>query len=200
MTPPKTPLLRKLGSGFGKLALVAWFTVLTVMSAGLLSRHLLAMPAPDRTSQLGRRLITLEGSAVRTWLAVHVLSSECRCSQRVADHLVETTRPEGWLEVVLWVGDIDPPAELAQRFDVRRISASDLAAYGIEAAPLLVAVTPDGEVAYAGGYTDRKQGPVFHDLDVMTAVREARAVPSLPLFGCATSERLRDVLSTLPTP
>jgi hypothetical protein len=192
--------VRKLKTGVGKVAVIAWFTALTVMSAGLLSRHLLAMPTPKPTSQLGQSLHALEPVTAHRWLAVHVLSSECRCSQRIATHLLETQRPADWREVVLWVGDDAPPRELARRFDVRRVTRHELAGYGIEAAPLLVAVTPAGEVAYVGGYTDRKQGPVFHDLDVLTAAHSAVAVASLPVFGCATSDRLRSALSRLPTP
>jgi len=179
--------------------LIGWFAVLTLVSAGMLARHLLAMPTPEKTVELGHHLQTLQrpGSSPG-WLAVHVLSSECRCSQRVVAHLLEGERPPGWTEIVLWVGDLQPDPELVRRFDVRRVQATDLARYGIEAAPLFVAVTPAGEVRYAGGYTDRKQGAVFHDLQVLAEARGSTAISSLPLFGCATSDRLRDALSNLP--
>ena len=180
---------------------MVWFVMLVFCSAGLLARHLLAMPTPLKTVRLGAHLMTLvPGHGPKTWLAVHVLSSECQCSQRVVTHLLDTPRPSGWTEVVLWVGDIEPSAELVRRFDVRRVAAADLASYEIEAAPLLVAVSPDGMVRYAGGYTDRKQGPVFHDVEVLAAARASIEVPGLPLFGCATSERLKGALAALPTP
>ncbi len=188
---------RKLRDRAGKATLVVWFVVLTMFSAGMLARHLLAMPAPSKTARLGQHLAALHP---RSWLAVHVLSSECACSQRVVAHLLDSQRPAGWAEIVLWVGDVEPSAELVRRFDVRRVTAADLARYEIEAAPLLVAVTPDGDVRYAGGYTDRKQGPVFHDLEVLAAARASVELPSFPLFGCATSERLKDALANLPTP
>jgi hypothetical protein len=99
---------------------------------------------------------------------------------------------------VLWVGEGDPPSNLVESFDVRRVSSTDLATYEIEGAPLLLAVSPHGEVRYAGGYTDRKQGATFHDLVVLAAAYDAD-VPALPLFGCAISDRLRQTLSRLPT-
>jgi hypothetical protein len=191
-------MLERIRDRLGKATLVAWFAVLTLVSAGMLARHLLAMPAPSKTARLAQHLAEL--APPRSWLAVHVLDSECRCSNRVVAHLLATARPAGWVEVVLWVGDTEPSPELARRFDVRRVTAADLARYEIEAAPLLVAVTPDGEVRYAGGYTDRKQGPVFHDLEVLAAARASAAVATLPLFGCATSDRLKANLATLPTP
>jgi hypothetical protein len=194
-------VLRQLRFGVGRVTLVLWFVVMTVFSAGMLARHLLAMPAPSKTSRLGHHLSTLQRpGAPHSWLAVHVLSSECACSQRVVAHLLATPRPAGWSEIVLWVGGNDPSSELTRRFDVRRVTAADLASYEIEAAPLLVVVSPDGDVRYAGGYTDRKQGPVFHDLEILDAARRAVDLPALPLFGCATSERLRTALAKLPTP
>ncbi|HEX4455940.1 MAG TPA: hypothetical protein VH143_34000 [Kofleriaceae bacterium] len=184
---------------FGRAVLIAWFVVVTVGSAGLLARHLLALPAPAPTSDLGARLLALRGGAPGTWVAVHVLGGDCRCSQRIADHLIASARPAGWAELVLWIGD-SPPSGLEQHFDVRRVDAARLAALGIEAAPLLVAIAPDGSVRYAGGYTDRKQGPVEHDLEILSAVRASLPPPSLPVFGCATSDRLRARLAVLPTP
>lgn len=183
------------------MALVAWFAVLTFLCAGLLARHVLAMPTPTKTARLAGHLATLRRAGEpKQWLAVHVLDSECKCSQRVAAHLVETARPPGVSEVVLWVGPLAPPASLAEHFAVRRVTSEELAGFEIEAAPLMIAVSPDDQIAYAGGYTDRKQGPVIHDLEVLASVMASRTVPTLPLFGCATSARLRTALSTLPVP
>ena len=194
-------MISRLRKRAGRTTLIVWFAVMTLFSAGMLARHVLAMPAPAPTARLGQHLMALRpADAPPTWLAVHVLSSECRCSLRVVAHLVDSARPTGWTEIVLWVGDVTPPPELVRAFDVRRVTAADLARYEIEAAPLLVAIAPDGDVRYAGGYTDRKQGPTFHDLEVLTAARGTTAIPSLPLFGCATSERLQRALSSLPTP
>lgn len=192
---------RRRRRGVGKTTLVLWFVAMTVVSGGLLASHLLAMPVPSKTLRLGHRLQAfLDPRAPNRWLAVHVLSSECPCSLRVVAHLLETTRPQAWTEIILWVGDLDPPTELTRRFDLRRVTTVELASYEIEGAPLLLAVTPAGEVRYAGGYTDRKQGPVFHDLDVLAAALVGTEPSTLPLFGCATSDRLRRILSRLPTP
>ena len=177
--------------------LTAWFCGLTVLSAGLLARHMIALPAPAPTSMLGLRLEHL-ASRVPTFAAVHVLAADCPCSQRVVQHLLSTDRPSGWHELVLWIGDPAPSPALVAKFDVRRLSASELAALGIEAAPILIAIDPDGNVLYSGGYTDRKQGPVFHDLDVLTTAH--RPLAALPVFGCAISERLQHALANLPVP
>ena len=185
----------------GKIALVAWFVAMVVVGSGLLAKHVLALPAPAQSPRLAASMAALRGPRAQgQWLAVHVLYSECRCSQRIVDHLVSTERPGGWSEVVLWVGNLAPRAELEQRFDVRRVGSGDLAAYGIEAAPLLIVADPTGHLRYVGGYTTRKQGPVVDDLRIFDESRREDVVASLPVFGCAVSDRLKRALAVLPTP
>ena len=165
----------------------------------MLAKHVVAMPRPQ-SARLGPALAQLRNPAEQgRWLAVHVLYSDCRCSQGVADHLATTQRPADWSEIVLWVGDEPPPPALAHSFDLRHATATDLATYGIEAAPSLVLADPSGQIRYAGGYTDRKQGPVIEDLRILRAVHDSETVPPLPLFGCAVSARLKSDLSRLPT-
>ncbi len=185
---------------FGKQAtVVVWFVVMIVLGAGLLARHVVALPSPA-SAKLGPELGALRTPTEQgRWLAVHVLYDDCRCSIRIADHLVETTRPSDWSEIVLWVGAA-PPAELDRRFDVRRVSADQLAHLGIEAAPSMVALDPSNHVVYSGGYTDRKQGPVIEERRILADARAARPIKTLPVFGCAVSRRLKTELSTLPTP
>jgi hypothetical protein len=185
----------------GRVALVAWFVVMVGVGAGLLAKHVLPFRTPEKNQKLEaslERLRTVDEQG--RWLAIHVLYADCRCSARVADHLASTVRPAGWDEMVLWVGDPAPSDVLEARFDVRRIRSDELAALGIEAAPLLVALDPGGHVHYAGGYTDRKQGPVIDDRRLLAAARGSDSVPGLPVFGCAVSSRLQNELAALPTP
>jgi hypothetical protein len=187
------------GARLGGFTLVVWFAVMVVLGAGLLARHAVALPAPSASPELAASMDTLRRPENRgEWLAVHVLYAQCRCSQRIVEHLLETARPRDWSELVLWVGNPAPPPALEQRFDVRRIDAAQLARLGVESAPLLVAVRPDGGVRYAGGYTDRKQGPVIDDLRILQAARKTDVIASLPVFGCAVSDRLKRGFMALP--
>jgi hypothetical protein len=189
-----------IGHYFARVALIGWFSVMLALGAGLLSKHVLALPAPAKDSALAASIDALRRPETRgSWLAVHVLYADCRCSQRVVDHLLASERPGDWAEMVLWVGDQPPRAELEGRFDVRRLSMADLARLGIEAAPILLALDPAGDIRYAGGYSDRKQGPVIDDLRILEAAKRPVAVASLPVFGCAVSERLRRGLAALPS-
>jgi len=195
-------LLSTSGRRLPRLALTAWLVGTLGLGAGLLARHAVALPALTAPDRIGATLGALrrpeDGGR---FLAVHVLYAECRCSQRIVSHLVETARPAGWSELVLWVGDEPPSPALAQRgFAVRRLTRAELAGYGVEAAPLLVALDPTDHVRYQGGYTERKQGPVIADLPILEAARDAAASASLPVFGCAVSDGLKRALSRLPSP
>jgi hypothetical protein len=185
----------------GAIAVGAWFAGSLLLGAGLLARHVVALPAPASTPLLGASLASLRSPRDGgRWMAVHVLYAECRCSLRIVEHLVQTERPAGWSEIVLWVGVSPPEDTLAQHgFDVRRITREVLSSYGIEAAPLLVALDPADHVRYSGGYTDRKQGPVIDDLRLLAEARGDGSIAALPVFGCAVSDRLQQGLAALPT-
>jgi hypothetical protein len=183
----------------GRALLVVWFASMVLLGAGLLSRHLVALPRPN-SSSMEAALAALRSESERNrWLAVHVLYSGCRCSERIAEHLAHTRRPDDWSEIVLWVGEEAPPAALSH-FDVRRITTAELATLGIEAAPSLVVLDPRGRALYAGGYTSRKQGPAIEDRRILDDARHGRSITALPVFGCAVSSRLQSELEKLPTP
>jgi hypothetical protein len=191
--------LSSLRRRLGGATITAWFAVMIVIGASLLAKHVVAMPRPQATL-LAPALKMLRAPSERDqWLAVHVLYSDCRCSQRVAEHLATSERPTGWSEIVLWVGDEAPPLGLAEHFDLRRATARELASYGVEAAPSMILADPAGNIRYSGGYTDRKQGPVIRDIRILNAVRNSENVSSLPLFGCAVSARLKTNLAALPS-
>lgn len=183
-----------------RAAVAAWFAAMVVIGASLLAKHVVALPVPTKSAALSQSLAGLRPPATHDWLAVHVMYAECRCSQRIVEHLVSSARPGGWREVVLWVGKAEPSPELVKRFDVKRLTASELARLGIDAAPLLVALDPNDSVRYVGGYTERKQGPAIEDLRLLADARRTSMTSSLPVFGCAVSEQLKRALSVLPGP
>lgn len=171
-----------------------------VVGAGLLAKHVVALPAPSKDAHLSRSLVELRRAGTSGWLAVHVLYAECRCSQRIVAHLTSTPRPRGWAEVVLWVGEAAPDPALARAFDVRRTTPEQLARWGVESAPLLVALDPADRAVYVGGYTDRKQGPDIRDLQILADAERETPMSALPIFGCAVSQRLKSALAALPAP
>lgn len=193
--------LSKVRAWVGRSVLAAWFVGMVVVGAGLLAKHLVALPTASAADVAPAMNALRTDSERGQWLAVHVLSADCRCSRRVAEHLAQSERPSDWKEVVLWVGDgpIDVHLDPAH-FDVRHLSVADLVTTGVEAAPSLILVDPNGKVRYSGGYTDRKQGAFVADLKILRAVHEGESVAPLPLFGCAVSERLQSQLASLPTP
>jgi hypothetical protein len=189
----------RLPRSIARIAVATWFGAMLLLGAALLAKHVVALPVPEKDARLARSVATLRVPAAQgKWLAVHVLYAECRCSQRVVAHLISTARPKDWDETVLWVGKATPDPALSEHYHVKKITSTELARLGIEAAPLLVVLDPQDHLHYAGGYTTRKQGPVIDDLRILDAAQHPGPLESLPVFGCAVSDRLKQELSILP--
>ena len=185
-------------------ALSGWFVAMSAVAASMLARHVIPLPAPVHDGRLSTALEVMRGpDDAGRWMAVHVLYTDCRCSRQVGEHLSITKRPSDLAEIVLLVGE-DPAFAGRLRsngFVVTAVDAHTLStAYGLEAAPLLLVVDPEGKIRYSGGYTARKQGPEPRDLQIIDSVRGGAQDPPLPVYGCATSRQLQKTLNPLELP
>lgn len=180
--------------------LVLWFLTVAALMGGLAISHWFALPHPDkRDAKLAAGVAELTRGAPG-WAAVHVLYTECRCSQRILDHLLASDRPRDVHETVVLVGD-DPAlaARLAARgYRVVPTPPAELTErYGIEGVPLLIVADPERAIRYVGGYTRRLQGPDISDLSILHDLRSGVATEDLPVFGCAVSQRLKRLADPL---
>lgn len=179
------------------ILLPAWFLMSSLVSASLLARHVVPLP---RGAATDGRLGALRPVTARGWLVVHVLYASCKCSEQIVHDLARRGTGGDASEVVLWIGtEATLEAELeAAHFTLLRIGAEELLPrFGIEAAPLLLIVGPDDVPRYRGGYTDRKQGYRVHDAELLREAMNGTAPVALPLFGCAVSQRLREIIDPL---
>jgi hypothetical protein len=103
-------------------------------------------------------------------------------------------------EHIVLIGGENELAARAQShgYSVDHVSPEQLKAqYGIEAAPLLAVVDPQRRVRYAGGYTARKQVLDIHDLAIITDLMNGQRVSTLPVYGCAVSKSLQEIVDPL---
>lgn len=188
-----------------KGAFVVWAALLFVTATSLSAAHFYAQPSPDsRDAELERALNGLRSAKDRNqWLAVHVLYAQCRCSRRILHHLATSARPGQVREKLLLVGWHDELAptlhQIAARgFEITRTTPTELRdRFHVEAAPLLLVIAPQGAVRYAGGYTERKQGPNPLDREIIAKLTSNQGASQLPLFGCAVSKELQALLDPL---
>jgi hypothetical protein len=181
-----------------RIVFAVWVLCCVIGGAYLLSAHLLTLPTPDLTdlgpqrSAVAQRRSSQQGQ----WLAVHILDQECKCSQRVLDHLLAKPRPRDVVErIVLIAGEVAPDrisAIHARGFDLDIVTPDQLAdRYRVQAAPLMVVIDPTDAVRYVGGYTPRKQADDVRDVAVLEALMRGEPVEPLPTFGCAVGRGLR---------
>jgi hypothetical protein len=62
---------------------------------------------------------------------------------------------------------------------------------------LLIVVDPGGTPRYAGGYTIRKQGLDYQDLEILAELRRGSSAERLPAYGCAVSDELQSALDPI---
>ena len=173
-----------------------------VIGAILMVGHWYTLPVPVIDDPyLVRALADLRPPAHRnSWMAVHVLYAQCRCSLRIFEHLFETSRPREIHEQILLVG-AHPEFERhahERGFAVHVLTPSDLKrTYRIESAPLLLVLDPSNRIRYAGGYTDRKQGAAIRDLEIISQLAAEGSTETLPLFGCGVSKELQEFLDPI---
>lgn len=163
--------------------------------------HWVTLPVPDRENdRLLEAVSALPQAGERKWHLVHFLYGKCRCSQRTLDYLFERERPEEVAETLVLV---DPNEEQLQKAataqleveTVQRAALKDR--FGIESAPLLLIVNPSGEVTYSGGYTTRKQGLDFQDVELLNTAQANQPATPLPLYGCGVSRELQRYLDPI---
>jgi len=181
-----------------RVAFGAWMLSASVASAYMMAGHLLTLPKPELSASEKAIAALRTAPDSDRWMVVHVLSAECRCSTRVLEHLQATDRPDGVVEKIVLVDATADQAAQITKFAVERVEADALSArFGIDGAPLMLVADPTGKIRYSGGYTDRKQGPTIFDREIIASVQNDHPVDSLPLFGCAVSQKLRSALNPL---
>lgn len=184
-----------------RTVLIAWAAVMSLVTAGLMTRHLvpLAQPSaadPDWQARFGPRLA---GPDRGTWTAVHILADGCPCSDRILTHLRARGPYPGVRERIVRVAEGAGSGFTVPGFDCETVTPAELVAgYGVESVPMMVVLGPDGAPCYAGGYTARKQGLDVRDRYVLSELLAGRAVSPLPVYGCPVSSRFAQAGLELP--
>ncbi|MBC7926613.1 MAG: hypothetical protein H7039_13235 [Bryobacteraceae bacterium] len=179
-----------------------FLVLLSIALSSLLGALLMAahLPAPVDPSGLPA-LLSREPGRYGGWQAVHVIAAGCNCSLAVADYLVNR-RPLKHLKerVVIAGSDELLLARLAKSsFSVTTLPAEEAAnRYHLRGAPWLIFLSPDGKVAYAGGYAATAAAlDGYQDARIWEQLQAGSSVRELPAFGCVTGRRLQRAIDPL---
>lgn len=181
--------------------LVLWGMLSAIVCSYLLGAHLLTLPSPTRDdAKLAAKFAeTRSPEENGKWRVAHVLYAKCGCSRKVLEHLMSRGAIATLSERIDFVADHESPETLALAkraadagFRFELVPSGRLEArYDTEAVPLMVVADGTNKLRYVGGYTDRKQGAVLHDLEIIERLERGDSVRPLPVFGCPVSESLR---------
>lgn len=178
----------------GQAAYWLWVVLLTLFGSVLGIRHWVALPRPTDHAALATAMAALRHPGQADLEVVHVLYADCRCSRRILDVLARREPVPGRTEKVLLVGDL-PETEKdvgARGLEIVHVRAEELLArFHVESAPMFVVLDAENRVRYVGGYTEHKQGLLPRDRVIADAIARGESPASLPVFGCAVSDRLR---------
>lgn len=177
------------------ILLALWSLLCAAVLGALSIGHLVAFPEPEERAVQGL-LTALE--ALRddedARFAVHVIASDCSCTESLFRHLLAHGPAAGADELILFVGPERgkrvPSLEAGYRFV--NIDSARLAEMGLESAPVLALFDADARVQYLGGYYDHPSASRPLDLRLREALGRGEPVAPLPIYGCAVSERLRE--------
>ncbi len=136
------------------------------------------------------------------WGLVHVLAEDCPCSRSVLEYLVERGSSGALVEeVILLDASEQASARLrAAGFSVSSVEGEELcSAFGSEGVPFFQVVKGEGDPEYSGAYFDTafRANSGFRDLSTAERLQSGGFVFNRPVYGCATSDRLKAVLDPL---
>ena len=179
--------------------LTLWASLMTFICVALMIGHWVQLPRPaiGTFQELDSASVS---SVTRRWKALHFLYSECQCSRRILKHLLEREPIQDIEEVIVLVGEPEPNREQLQKskFNFEFLTPEELTRkYNVEAAPLLLVLSPDRAIRYSGGYTSRKQGLVMQDLSLIRKTIAGETIPPLPVYGCGVSESIKALTDPL---
>jgi len=184
----------------GKIFLLIWLPFVALVFSFQMAGHLLTMPIPENTIAVQKSLKKLTDSSKSQWYLFHVIYQNCSCANSLLKHLLERKSLPDASEHILYVGDDLQVEKLSTErgFNFHRMTNIDLKnIYQIEAAPMLAIMSENKVLEYLGGYYSSYGNYTSRDLEVFGKVRKSEPPKALPLFGCATSDRLKEAFDPL---
>lgn len=185
----------------GWTGLAVWLVTVSVALASLGAWHYVSLPTPSR-AELASQLAARSVGASPRWEMIHILSAECGCSRRIATSLEQRHAQPDVRETIWWVGATNAQTARLQAagFVLEAKSARQLAdELKVESVPAVLIFSPTGQLQYSGGYAERNPASqnLAPELALLARVRAGETVPARPVFGCATSARLQQILDPL---
>lgn len=172
---------------------VLWVAVISIPLGLFSASHQAVLPVAVES------LVGGTGDAIEGWSVVHVLAEDCPCSRSVMDYLLERGRSKEFSEEVILVDGSEERANLLREvgFVVSSVESGQLCEdFGSEGVPFFQVVEGSSKPAYSGAYFGSafRGTNGFLDLSTASRLKGGGFVFNRPVYGCATSDRLKAIL------
>lgn len=186
------------------LLILGWVGAVSLLLGVLHSWHQADL-RPIKTDIRGLR--GLLAQSINDFNVVHFFTPTCSCSRVVMAQLLERQplSADGQAEVVVLLDDRGQEAAQELRghgYQVLHLASPESGGETsslVSAVPLLVVFNRDGDVLYAGGYSDRTITP-FSQLglpEMLARINNGDIPAPLPVRGCAVSRAYQEILDPL---
>lgn len=179
--------------------LSVWFAACALLLGNLGVAHVVSMPDPEAGSLAGL-LASLDKLRQQQSgeFVVHVLAADCSCTEGLFRHLLSKGPDHAAEEMFLFVAERMDDNNVGKARQARQagfrfvsIRPEELAAIGLEAAPVLAVFDQSRSIRYLGGYYDHSAAANPRDQQIRQALATGDMPAPLPIYGCAVSERLK---------
>ena len=147
-----------------------------------------------------RSVSSLKFSQDNNWQIIHFIGGECKCSEFLTEYLEKRGPSDEFSEKIVIFDDLEDKKSFYQRLSKKGFNvykrdydktSNENKPEGI---PLLVIASPEGDVKYEGGYSDKMLNPFskIKDLELAKSHKNnEKDIKTLPAYGCYLSKKYK---------
>ncbi len=175
-----------------------WFVLVAIPIGFMMGQHQ-AFKSYTKTTDLA----IFKKNLTAKFTTLHLIGSDCLCSQKLSDYLIQRKPLKAIEELILIVGNnhLLKQKFISAGFNVEEISPKLAASkYSIKALPQMIVYDERNTTLYSGGYTN-KRAPAssedYDDLKIIEQVTHGYSQTERPVFGCANGRDFRNKMDPI---
>lgn len=183
----------------GTLVLSLWVIIVIFIISTQMITHLVSFNLPKNISEFHQSILANEHK-MGQWTISHIIYENCSCTNSLLKRIIQRGPFPNAHEVIFLIGKKLPFENdlINAGFHIRRFDKETFVQqFNFEAAPILSIHNHLGDLSYLGGYFKTSAAKISLDEDIITHLYQGKNYNALPVYGCAVSERVTDLIDPL---